>query len=153
MSVNEAAAERTSSIVKLSIAAAIVALAGLADSVYLTVHHLTAEPVPCSIISGCESVLTSPYAEIAGIPLAAFGAAAYFAAFSLALLAAFGNRFMWTLFGVQTILMAIFTGWLIYLQAAVIGAFCQFCLLSAATTLTLLVIFIFSVLINRKRTL
>ena len=27
--------------------------------------------------------------------------------------------------------MACFTGWLFYLQAAVIGAFCQFCLLSA----------------------
>ncbi len=148
---SETAPEVTGTISKLPIAAAVVALIGLADSVYLTVHHLTAEPVPCSIISGCETVLTSPYAEIAGIPLAAFGAAAYFAAFSLALLAAFGNRFMWTLFGVQTIVMALFTGWLIYLQAAVIGAFCQFCLLSAATSLTLLVLFAISILINHKR--
>lgn len=135
---------------KLPILAALVALIGLVDSVYLTIHHLTAEPVPCSIISGCETVLTSPYAEMAGIPLAAFGAAAYFVAFSLAVLAASGNRIMWKVFGAETVIMALFTGWLIYLQAAVIGAFCQFCLLSATTSLTLLVLFIISLVVNRK---
>jgi uncharacterized membrane protein len=129
---------------KLPIAAAIVALVGVADAVYLTVHHYTAEPVPCSIIAGCEQVLTSDYAEIGGIPLAAFGALAYFAAFALALLAAFGDGRMWKLFGIQVVLMALFTGWLIYLQGVVIGAFCQFCLISAATTFTLLAIFLIS---------
>jgi uncharacterized membrane protein len=143
-------AEQSGSIPKLPIAASIVALVGLVDSVYLTVHHLTAVPVPCSIIEGCETVLTSPYAEIAGIPLAAFGAVAYFAAFSLALLAAFGNRLMWILFGAQVIMMALFTAWLIYLQAVVIGAFCQFCLLSAATSLTLLILFVVSIVIKPK---
>lgn len=150
MSDAEEAGGPKESIAKLPVAASLVALIGLIDSVYLTVHHLTAEPVPCSIISGCETVLTSAYAEIAGIPLAAFGAAAYFAAFSMALLAAFGNRFTWTLFGFQSIVMVLFTGWLIYLQAVVIKAFCQFCLLSAATSLTLLVIFVISVLTKRK---
>ena len=140
-----------SSIVKLPLAAALVALVGLADGIYLTVHHLTAEPVPCSIVAGCETVLTSPYAEIGGVPLAAFGAIAYFIAFALALLAAFGNRLMWTLFGVQVVLMSIFTAWLLYLQAFVIGAFCQFCLLSAATTFTMLVIFIASRLFGSRQ--
>src|SRR5687768_1054200 len=99
---------------KLPIAATLVALVGIVDSVYLTVHHYTAEPVPCSLIEGCEQVLTSSYAEIAGIPLAGFGAVAYFVAFSLALLTAFGDRRMWKLFGVQVTLMAVFSGWLIY---------------------------------------
>ncbi len=134
----------TGSIAKLPLAAAFVALVGLADSVYLTVHHLTAEPVPCSLISGCETVLTSSYAEIAGVPLAAFGAVAYFVAFSLAILAAFGNRLMWMAFGAQVVLMAAVTAWLLYLQAFVIGAFCQFCLLSAITTFTMLIIFVLS---------
>lgn len=142
--------EQSDSVGKLPIVAALVALAGLVDAAYLTVHHMTAVPVPCSLIDGCETVLTSSYAEIAGIPLAAFGAAAYFAAFSLALLAAFGNRLAWTLFGVQATIMAAFSGWLIYLQAVVIGAFCQFCLLSAATSVTLLVLFIISMLIKRR---
>lgn len=130
---------------KLPIVATLVALAGLADAIYLTVHHYTATPVPCGVAFDCEMVLTSPYAEIAGIPLAAFGALAYFAAFSLALLTAFGDRRMWKLFGVQVTLMAVFSGWLIYVQAALIGAFCQFCLISAATTLTLFVIYIVSI--------
>lgn len=129
---------------KLPLAAAVVALIGLADSVYLTVKHLSAEPVPCSVLEGCETVLTSPYATVGDIPIAAIGAAAYFIAFSLALLAAFGNRLMWLLFGIQLILMSLVTLWLIYLQAFVIGAFCQFCLLSAATTFTLVALYIVS---------
>lgn len=122
----------------LSSLASVVALIGLGDAVYLTVKHLTGEQVPCSIVSGCETVLTSSYAAIAGIPLAGFGAAAYFAAFCLAILTLFGNRKIWFLFGVLTILMSLFTLWLLYLQAFVIGAFCQFCLLSAFITFSLL---------------
>jgi len=135
---------------KLPVVGAIVALVGLADATYLTIHHLTAVPVPCSIIAGCETVLTSKYAEIGGIPLAAFGAAAYFVAFSLALLAAFGNRMMWMLFGIQVILMSIVTVGLLYLQGFVIGAFCQFCLISAATTFAMLIIYIASRFVGRS---
>ncbi len=135
---------------KLAIAASLVALVGLVDSIYLTAHHYTAEPVPCSLLEGCEQVLTSSYAEIAGIPLAGFGAAAYFVAFSLALLKAYGDERMWRIFGVHVALMALFSTWLIYVQAFVIGAFCQFCLLSAATTYTLLILFLASLFFNRR---
>ncbi len=139
----------SSTVARLPILAAVVALGGVADAVFLTVHHYTGEKVPCSIVAGCEQVLTSSYAEIAGVPLAAFGALAYFAAFSLAILAAFGNRSMWKIFGVQVVLMAIFTAWLVYLQAFVIEAFCQFCLVSAAITFTLFSIFLVSKLSNK----
>jgi len=135
---------------KLAVAAVFVSIIGLIDSIYLTVHHYTAEPVPCSLIEGCEQVLTSSYAEIAGIPLAAFGAAAYFVAFSLALLTAFGDRRMWSLFGAHSTIMVAVSAWLFYVQAAMIGAFCQFCLLSALTTLILFLIFISSLLFGRK---
>ena len=128
----------------LPVVASVLALIGLADSVYLTVKHFTAEPVPCSVIEGCETVLTSSYAEFAGVPIAAFGAAAYFAAFSLAILAAYGNRAAWTLLGVQSFLMAAVSAVLIYLQAFVIGAFCQFCLVSAGTSFGLFITFIIS---------
>lgn len=127
-----------------AILAAIVSLAGIADAAYLTIHHYTAEPVPCSIIEGCEQVLNSPYATIGGVPLAIFGLLAYFAAFSLVLLTIFGNRIMWRLFGAQVIIMAGFSAWLVYVQAVLIGAFCQFCLLSALITMTLLIIFVVS---------
>ncbi len=135
---------------KLPILAAVVALVGLADGVYLTIHHYTAEPVPCGDAFDCGAVLNSLYSEIAGIPLAAFGAAAYFLAFSLALLTAFGNRVMWKLFSIQVVLMSLFTLYLLYLQAFVIKAWCQFCLISAGITFTLLIIAMISKLTRAK---
>lgn len=136
-------------IAKLPVAASILALIGLADAAYLTVNHYTKEPVPCSIVEGCETVLTSSYAEFSGIPIAAFGAGAYFFAFSLAILAAFGNRTTWALFGVQSSLMALVSLYLVYVQAFVIGAFCQFCLISAATSVGLFLVFLASKLLGK----
>ncbi|KXJ98814.1 MAG: Vitamin K epoxide reductase family protein [Acidobacteria bacterium OLB17] len=134
----------------LVLAAIVVAIAGLFDSVYLTIHHYTAEPVPCSITEGCEMVLTSAYAEVAGLPLAIFGAGAYLFALIFATMALFGRRGMWLLYGLLATMMALFSAWLIYVQAALIGAFCQFCLLSAASSTLLFVIFIVSVFSGRK---
>ncbi len=125
---------------KLPILAAIVALGGLVDAIYLTIHHYTALPVPCGEAFDCGAVLTSQYATMFGIPIAIFGAIAYFTAFSLAILTTFGNRLTWMLFSVQVILMSLFTAWLLFLQKYRIEAFCQFCLISAAITFTLLVI-------------
>lgn len=125
--------------VKSAYLAAVIALIGLADAVYLTVKHFNKEAVPCSLVTGCEQVLTSQYAEIFGIPTAFYGVLAYFAAFSLAILAAFGRRHMWFVFGLLTSMMLIFTVWLTYVQGFLIEAYCQYCLLSAATTLTLFV--------------
>ncbi|MCC6451842.1 MAG: vitamin K epoxide reductase family protein [Acidobacteria bacterium] len=130
----------------LAAAAVIVAIAGLFDSVYLTIHHYTAEPVPCSITEGCEMVLTSAYAEVAGLPLAIFGAAAYFFVLIFAAMTLFGRRGMWLLYGILATMMALFSAWLIYVQAALIGAFCQFCLLSALSSSLLFVIFVVSLI-------
>lgn len=137
-------------IAKLPLAAAIVAVAGLIDAIYLTIHHYNAEPVPCGAGFDCEMVLTSAWADIGGVPLAAFGAAAYFTAFALAILTAFGDRRMWKLFGIVVTLMALFSGWLVFLQAFRIGAFCQYCLISAGTTFTLFILFIVSIFVGRR---
>lgn len=131
-------------VAKLPLLAALVALVGLGDAIYLTIHHYTGEKVPCSVTGGCEAVLNSSYAEIGGIPLAVFGAAAYFIAFSLAILAAFGNRLMWKLFGFQATIMAVFSVYLLYVQKYEIREFCQYCLLSAAVCVTLFAIALFS---------
>lgn len=129
---------------KFAIFAAVISLIGLADSAYLTAKHFTDKNVPCNLISGCETVLKSEYAEIYGIPTAAFGAIAYFLAFSLAILTFYGNDKMWSLFGILVVVMTLFTAWLFYLQAFVIGAFCQFCLISTATTTILFVTYLAS---------
>ena len=129
---------------KLYVTAAIVSLIGLADSIYLTVEHVTGRSVRCTIVAGCSEVLSSQYAVVAGVPLALIGAAAYFSVFSLATLAAFGYRPAAKLLTVLVIMMFLVSLWLIYLQAFVIHAFCQFCLLSAAVTTVLTVIVLFA---------
>lgn len=117
--------------------AMIVSLIGLGDSLYLTVQHLTGKTVKCTVTNGCSAVLGSKYAVIAGIPTAAFGALAYFAAFSLATLAVFGYERAREALTLLVVPMLLATLWLLYLQAFVLHAFCEFCLLSATMTLTL----------------
>ncbi len=129
-------------------AAALLSLLGLADAIYLTVEHITGQSARCTIIAGCSEVLSSSYAVVAGIPLAMIGAAAYFTVFSLATLAAFGYRVAGTLLTPLVLLMLAVSLWLIYLQAFVIHAFCQFCLFSAAITIALTTI---ALLARRKQ--
>jgi uncharacterized membrane protein len=117
--------------------AALVSLVGLADSIYLTVEHLSGRSVRCTIVSGCSEVLSSSYAVVGGVPLAMIGAAAYFTVFSLAVLAAYSYKSAAKLLALVVGLMFITTLWLLYLQAFVIKHFCQFCLLSALVTFAL----------------
>jgi len=114
--------------------AALIALIGLGDAIYLTVQHLTGQNVDCIASAGCETVLGSSYAAIGRLPLAGLGAAAYFAVFSLGTLAAFGHASARPLFLWLVATMLGVTCWLLYLQAFVLHAFCDFCLLSAALT-------------------
>ena len=135
---------------RLYVTAAILSLLGLADALYLTIEHVTGQSVRCTIVAGCSEVLSSQYAVVAGVPLALVGAAAYFTVFSLATLAAFGYRIAVKLLAVLVLLMFLVSLWLIYLQAFVIHAFCQFCLLSAAVTTALTVVVLIAVLSRRK---
>ena len=124
------------------VAAALLSLVGLVDALYLTIEHVTGQSVQCTITSGCSEVLSSSYAVVAGIPLAAVGAAAYFSVFSLATLAAFGYQVAKPLLMLLVAAMFLVSLWLVYLQAFVIREFCQYCLLSAAITTALLVVVI-----------
>lgn len=117
--------------------ASVISLAGLIDALYLTVEHLQGRSVRCAVTTGCSEVLSSSYAVIGGVPLAAVGAAAYFAVFSLATLVAFGRARLRTLFAITAGAMCATSLWLLYVQAFVLKAFCQYCLLSAALSLTL----------------
>jgi uncharacterized membrane protein len=135
------APQTTSRATLLFAIAALVSLVGLADAIYLTVEHLSGRSVRCTL-SGCSEVLSSPYASVRGVPLAAIGAFSYFIVFSLATLAAFGYRALGRLLTLVVAAMFLATLWLLYLQAFVIRHFCQYCLLSAfvTTTLTMLAI-------------
>ena len=129
---------------------AAVSLVGLGDAIYLTVKHISGESLRCTIVTGCSEVLSSPYAQLGPVPLAAIGAAAYFTVFSFAVLAAFGYRFAIPILRIVLALMFLTTLWLLYLQAFVIRHFCQYCLLSAAVT-TVLTLLVFLPLVRRKQ--
>ena len=135
-------APRTKLRKRLYAVAAIVALFGLADGIYLTVEHVTGRTAQCIASSGCQDVLSSKYAAMGPIPLASLGALAYFTAFSTALLAAFGYAKCRSLFALLVGIMFATTLWLLYLQAFVLHAFCDYCLFSAGVTtgLTLIAI-------------
>jgi uncharacterized membrane protein len=135
---------------RLYAVAAIVALLGLADGIYLTVEHVTGRTAECIASSGCQDVLSSKYAAMGPIPLAALGAFAYFTAFSAALLAAFGYRKCGTFFALVVVMMFGTTLWLLYLQAFVLHAFCDYCLFSAGVTTVLTLIVITNALLRDR---
>ena len=137
----------------LYILAALASLFGLIDAIYLTVQHLTGQNVECIASVGCETVLASHYATIARVPLAAIGATAYFAVFSLATLAAFRQAHAREFFLVLVASMFGVTCWLLYIQAFILHAFCDYCLLSAGLVgvLTMIAIAIFFIARKRSR--
>lgn len=114
-----------------------VSLIGLGDSLYLTVQHLTGRSVRCTVTNGCSRVLSSAYATVAGIPTASLGVMAYFTAFSLATLVLFGYDRARTGLALLVAPMFLATLGLLIVQAFVLHAYCEFCLLSATMTMTL----------------
>jgi uncharacterized membrane protein len=118
-------------------AIAVVALIGLVDAGYLTIEHLSGRSLQCTIIAGCDVVLASKYSKAFGVPVSLLGAIAYFVVFSIATLIAFDYTSLKIPLLIIVAIMALTSIWLIYLQAFVIGYFCQYCLLSAATSFTL----------------
>lgn len=117
--------------------AALLAIAGLADATYLTVQALTGETLTCGGSPDCFRVLGSAYARVAGVPVAAFGVAAYFGAFGSATFAAFGHWRARQLFAAVVAVMFFGTLWLLVVQTFFLHAFCRYCLFSAAVTFLL----------------
>jgi uncharacterized membrane protein len=125
---------------KVAIILLIVALIGFADAGYLTVEHYKDAIPPCSITGGCESVLTSGYATIAGLPVSLIGAVYY-------LLIAVGiftyieskKTRLLKLALLLVVLGFIATLWFVYLQLFVIKAICLYCMGSALTTTLLFI--------------
>jgi uncharacterized membrane protein len=112
--------------------AALVSLTGLIEATYLTVLALTGETAVCGGSADCFRVLGSEYAKVIGIPVALFGAFAYFSTFSCATFAAFGHALARKLFAILVWAMFAATLWLLFVQAFLLHAFCHYCLFSAA---------------------
>ncbi|MEP7078179.1 MAG: vitamin K epoxide reductase family protein [Chthoniobacterales bacterium] len=112
--------------------AALAALVGLGEATYLAVLHLTGATAVCGGSADCFQVLGSRYAKIGPIPVAAFGALAYFSTFSFATFAAFGHVAARRFLAITVWSMFAATLWFLFVQAILLHAFCRYCLFSAA---------------------
>lgn len=118
-----------------------LALVGLGDALYLSYFQYL-NLIPTCAIGGCEQVLTSEYSKFFGVPWSYIGLVyyAYMLCLSVLLIIDPHSRGLrlgalaYTGFGVVYSAWAIF-----YIQLSLIGALCQFCAISAATTLLLFI--------------
>jgi len=119
----------------------ILALIGFADASYLTIEHYRNAIPPCTIGS-CETVLTSAYSTVFGVPVALAGAIYYL----IVLIAAFAYlegkkghhhekalRFALIL----TIIAGLASITFISLMAFVLHTWCIYCLVSDTTSIIL----------------
>lgn len=118
---------------------------GLLVSVYMTIYKITSNDSMCIGSQDCSVVNASRYSEIYGIPVAVLGVVGYAAILGVLLLERnpgfFKQNGSMLFFGLS-LTGFLFTLYLIFLEVALIKAYCPFCIASqAAMTL----IFILSV--------
>lgn len=114
---------------------ATLALIGLIVALYLWLWKIGAMgPLVCGT-GECEVVQNSPWAVIAGLPVAFYGVVGYLALLVVSLV---GLQPKWAdrreptaLLVVLSVIGFAFTVYLTYLEAAVIRAWCRWCLVSA----------------------
>jgi uncharacterized membrane protein len=114
----------------------VLCAAGIGISGYLTyVHYAGLRPV-CGISHGCETVQTSAYAALLGVPVALLGLITYVVIFvSLRLR---GERPLLTSYAL-TLIACAFSVYLTYRELFTIHALCSWCV-SSAVVFTLLAI-------------
>lgn len=119
-----------------------LAIAGVADAVYLTIVHYDTTALVCGL-GDCETVQTSRYAEIAGVPIALLGVLMYAVIALLGIarfrLPAHADRLTFAIFAIA-LAGTVYAAYLTYLEIAVIDAICQWCVVSASLTLAILLL-------------
>lgn len=109
----------------------LLAVVGTLNASYLTYTAFMGIAPECTLLSGCDLVSASPYSRVFGIPLALFGVFFYISIFGFSLWGLFQKTVQVRMFLVLlTTLGFVLSLYFLYLQAVVIGAFCQYCLLS-----------------------
>ena len=116
-------------------AVALLSLLGLLDAAYLALERVTGGPIACPIGGGCETVQSSPYALLFGVPVAFIGIAGYTLLLVVALLSLqFSNLGSISLDALLLVLasIALLAGiYFMYVQVALIGAICFWCAVAA----------------------
>ena len=122
-----------------------LAIIGLLVSIYMTIYKVTNNESMCIGSSGCSEVNSSRYSEVNGIPVAVLGVVGYAAILALLFLeqrpGLFQQNGSMMFFGIS-LLGFLFTLYLIFVEVALIKAYCPFCLTSQAV---MTIIFIISV--------
>lgn len=131
--------------------AIVLAIIGLLVSIYMTIYKATNNESMCIGSSGCSEVNASRYSEINNIPVAVLGVIGYAALLALLFLEQrpgfFQENATLLFFGVA-LMGFLFTLYLIYVEVALIKAYCPFCLTSQAV---MTAIFIISVIRLARR--
>jgi uncharacterized membrane protein len=125
-----------------------IALMGACGTAYLTIIKLMGGDATCPT-AGCDRVLSSPYAEVFGLPLTLFGFLGYLsmAVLSLGPLAVNLDtqkelrrkleNMTWPLLFIGATAMVVFSGYLMYLLRFEIQAACLYCITSAIFAATM----------------
>jgi len=124
----------------------ILVVVGLLVSIYMTIYKVTSNDALCLGSGDCSTVNASRYSEVYGIPVATVGIAGYFA---ILLVHWYERRDKFfekngpmMVFG-MALTGFLFTVYLIYVEFALLNAFCPFCLTSQSA---MTIIFIISII-------
>jgi uncharacterized membrane protein len=116
-------------------AIALLAMAGFSIALYLWAHNSgLAGPIACGV-GDCGTVQASEYAKVGLLPVSAIGVFGYLALIVLSMMglqpAHRGSKLIGGLMLAGSGIGVGFSAWLTYLEAAVINAWCQYCVVSA----------------------
>jgi uncharacterized membrane protein len=122
----------------------VLCLAGLGVAAYLAVVEITHTEAVCGPVGDCNTVQSSQYAQILGIPVAVLGLVNYAAVLALWAVSRLSAGRWAELAGRGLLLLTVFgvffSIYLTLLEIFVIHAVCAWCLTSAAITTVLMVI-------------
>ena len=120
---------------------ALVALVGMFVAMYLTLYKLGYIGTLACSVGSCETVQTSRWATLFGVPVGAWGIGFYLAVLGLSLVGVMPahaeKRSISRLLFAMTAFGVVFSIWLTYLELFVINAICQWCVISAVLTAVL----------------
>jgi uncharacterized membrane protein len=115
-----------------------LSLAGFLISFYLALTHFRGVALPCYVTSGCEAVVTSRYATVAGAPISLAGMFYFAAMFYLTIGMATSSRpLVARAYAGLADLGALVAITLFLLQAVVLEAYCVYCLITEVIALLL----------------
>ena len=113
----------------------LLAVVGILIALYLTLYKMGVIGVLSCSIGSCETVNTSKWSMLFGIPIAEWGLAAYVALFGLAIVGSAAAREQSVTIARLLVALSgwsvLFSAWLTWLELFVIHAICIWCVTSA----------------------